>query len=332
MSKEHLINHVCLIVDSSSSMENLSDSVIKVFDNTITHLKNLSEQTGQEVRCTIYTFADKVKNHIFDMDVLRVPSLKSIYKAYGNTALFDATIKGIEDLKLTNQLYSSHSFLLYILTDGYENRSVNKMTELEKTLNGLSDNWTVAMFVPDASSKTFAQKYGFPKDNIAIWSTTSDGMSEVGDSIKKTTTEYMTARSQGIRSVKNLFSLQTSQLKDSVVKTKLTELKPSDYSLLPVTKKIDIKSFVEGWKLPYIAGCAYFQLTKPEKVQPTKQICVQNKLNGKIYVGSNGRELLGLPNHEVKVNPVDHKDYIVYVQSTSLNRNLVEGTNLLVMK
>ncbi|MFA6432911.1 MAG: VWA domain-containing protein, partial [Candidatus Paceibacterota bacterium] len=143
---------------------------------------------------------------------------------------------------------------------------------------------------------------------------------------------FMRARATGVRGTKNLFSLDTSKISATVVKSNLSELSPSDYELLNVHKAAVIKPFVESWKIPFRLGSAYYQLSKPEKVQGHKQICVQNKLNGKVYGGSNARRLLGLPDYEVKVEPASHPDFDLFVQSTSTNRNLVGGTKLLVMK
>jgi hypothetical protein len=314
-------------------MSHLQKDVVKVFDSQIKHLAELSKSVDQETRISVYTFSYKhdIKNIIFDKDVLRLPSLESMYHTDGQTALIDATLKGIEDLKTTSTLYGDHSFLLYVLTDGGENCG-GSAAKLAETISKLPDNWTIAAFVPSQVEKFITEKQGFPKENIAVWSTTSGGMNDVGDSIKATTTNYMTARSQGIRSVKNLFSLQTSQLKDSVVKTKLTELKPSEYDLLPVGKKTAIKEFITNFTGSYTPGSAYYFLNKSEKIQASKQICVQNKKNGKIYTGQNARTILGLPDTEVKVSPLDHGEFNIFVQSLSVNRWLLDGTHVLVLK
>lgn len=328
----NVINHVLFCLDASYSMKGLRDTTVKVFDNQVKHLAELSRNLNQEIRITVYSFDDDVKNLIFDMDVFRVPSIDSLYHIGGNTVLLDATIKGVTDLKQTLTLYGEHTFLGFVLTDGEENRSKNKPADLQKLFNTLPDNWTLAILVPNQTGKFTAEKYGFPKDNIQIWDTTTDGLEKASDIVRAATTEYIKSTSTGVRSSKNMFSVDTSNLKADVIKKKLKELKSSEYSIFPVTAKVAVKPFVEGWTKDYVIGSAYYQLSKTEKIQPNKQIVVQHKMNGKVYGGSEGRNLLGLPNYEVKVNPVDHKDYIIYVQSASVNRWLVPGTNLLVMK
>ena len=97
-------------------------------------------------------------------------------------------------------------------------------------------------------------------------------------------------------------------------------------------QKVQIKPFVEAFlKTDYVQGSAYYELTKTEHIQASKSICIQSKKDGSVYSGSNARSLLGLPDTEVKVSPVN-TDYTIYVQSMSVNRNLMPGTHLLVVK
>lgn len=325
------INHVCFVIDASGSMSHLRNDVVRVFDNQIKMLADLSKQLDQETRVTVYLFDDVVKNVIFDKDVLRLPSLKDLYKIGGSTALVDASILGISDLMLTMKKYGDHSFLMYAITDGMENASKQSGTVLNNLISNLDDSWTVAAFVPDINGKLFASKFGFPNDNIQIWSTTAAGIEEVNKKMTVATERYMQARSMGIRSTRNLFNLDTSQLNTRAVKKQLVELRRNEYSIFGVNYDTPIRDFVESQGLSYVLGNSYYQLTKPEKIQTNKQICVRSKSDGKVYTGQNARDLLGLPDYEVKVSPV-HASYDIFVQSTSVNRKLINGTNLLVMR
>jgi hypothetical protein len=52
-----------------------------------------------------------------------------------------------------------------------------------------------------------------------------------------------------------------------------------------------------------------------------------------IYGGNAARSLIGLPyGAEAKVEPGNHANYDIFVQSTSTNRKLVRGTKLLVLR
>jgi len=327
------INHIVFVIDRSGSMASLGQEVVKVFDSQIQYLAQRSKELDQETRVSVYLFNGQVECLIYDKDVLRLPSLAGFYRATGSTALIDGTLKALSDLKKTPELYGDHSFLVYVLTDGQNTDNSYKAPELAKEISQLADNWTVAVLVPSQLSVREAKQFGFPSDNIQIWATDNDGLREVGEVLKKTTGAYMTARASGVRSTRSLFSLNSNALQTNVVKTNLSELSPNDYLLLPVSKDCVIKDFVESWtKQPYRAGSAYFQLTKSEAVQNHKQICVQSKRNGKVYSGANARSILGLPNYEVKVGAAYNADFDIFIQSSSINRKLIGGTKLIVLK
>ena len=78
-------------------------------------------------------------------------------------------------------------------------------------------------------------------------------------------------------------------------------------------------------------GAAFYLLMKPEnEVQDHKQIAIRDKKTGVIYSGVNARQMLGLPYHgTVKVVPGNHGGYDIFIQSTSVNRKLVKGTQVL---
>lgn len=331
---KNYINHIALVLDKSGSMSGLTAEVIKVFDATVKHLALLSQQSDQETRISCYLFADTVECLIYDKDVLRLPSIKEFYKPSGNTALIDATLKAIEDLEKTATLYGDHSFLIYTLTDGENNRNGHRATELLNKIKGLPENYTIACLAPNQTAVFAAKSAGFSANNIQIWSTDNKGIHEVAEVVKQSTSAYFQARSQGVRGTKNLFNIDLAKVNVSSVRSALQELSAKDYLVLPIRQDgAPIKEYVENFtKLPYVQGSAYYELTKKETVQSNKQVAIQNKLNGKIYSGLNARNMLGLPNQEVKVAPSDFGDWNLFIQSNSVNRKLVKGTNLLVLK
>jgi len=332
MKTQNYINHIAFVIDASGSMQGLSQTVVDIFDSQIAYLARRSKELDQETRASVYLFNETTRCLLFDMDVMRLPSLKGLYSADGGTALLDAVAKSIEDLEDTSTLYGDHAFLLYALTDGEENRSTTTPSAISKRINGLADNWTLGVLVPNQRGATEAQRFGFPQSNIQIWEVGSVGLKKVSDVIQTSADTFMRNRALGIRGTKTLFQVDASSLSVTQVKKTLSELKPSDYQVLLVRKEAVIKPFVESW-IPtgYVQGSAYYQLTKKETVQGSKQVCIQHKRTGKVYSGHSARQLLGLPSHEVKVEPADFGDYNIYIQSNSSNRKLVAGTNLLVL-
>ncbi|MFE9291020.1 vWA domain-containing protein [Streptomyces olivaceus] len=341
---QNYINHVALVLDASSSMSRLSGKVVEVADEQIAYLARRSQELDQETRVTVYVFADQVECVIYDKDVLRMPSLKQMYRVGGMTALLAATLKSQRELAQTAQLYGDHSFLTFVLTDGQENAShrcsdapardpralVDAVASMIETQE---DNWTLAVLVPDQMGKREAMQYGFPKDNVAIWDATStQGLQEAGQVIQEATEKFMIGRSKGIRGSRAVFSTGADAVNKDTIKA--AGLKPVDstkYQLVPVTRDAAIRDWVVESGHTYRTGGAYYQLSKSEKVQPKKQISVLEKKTDRIYTGPEARALLGLPDVEVRIKPDHNDEFTIFVQSTSVNRKLVPNTRLLLM-
>ena len=77
----------------------------------------------------------------------------------------------------------------------------------------------------------------------------------------------------------------------------------------------------------WIATITLFILSKPK----TKYDRIWIRVTGKIYSGNQARGLLNLPDEEVKIVPGDFGEWNVYVQSTSVNRNVIPKQRVLVI-
>lgn len=335
MSTQNNINHVGLVLDGSGSMAMHRASVIRVADTLMSHLAQRSKEMDQETRVSVYVFDHEVKCVIFDKDVLRLPSIKTLYSIGGTTALIDATIQSQADLSQTAQMYGDHAFLTYVLTDGQENASKRYTpTDLKILLDNQAENWTVGVFVPNASGVFEAKRFGFPAGNIATWDTTSNmGIEEVGKVIRQSTDAYMAARATGVRGTRTLFSTGADAVnKTSVAAAKLTPLATGSYFLVPVPKDTPIKEFVESAQGvgTFQVGKTFYPLMKPETIQANKKLAVVEKATAKVFMGDGVRQMIGLPDMEVRVRPNHNPDYTIYVQSTSVNRKLIAGTKVLI--
>jgi hypothetical protein len=335
MNTQNYINHVVLVLDASWSMDGHTDTLIKVTDAQIEYLAHRSEELNQETRVSIYDFANDVRCLVYDMDVLRLPSIESLYSTRGQTALIDATLKSLDDLSHTATLYGDHAFLTYVLTDGQENRSRNRPTRLKERLAGLPGNWTVAALVPDASGVRWCTDCGFQRDNVAVWDTTSaKGIVEVGDTIRAATDNFMESRAKGgFTGTRSLFSTGAEAVNAATVHANLTPLPSQAYDILPVHQDSPIRDYVYSRGLDYTIGKGFYQLTKTETIQPQKQIAIREKRSGRIFSGGAARDLLGLPHgSQVRVKPDYNSEYDVFVQSTSVNRKVLRDTDLLVLR
>lgn len=330
---QRLINHVALVLDGSSSMRSHSRNLIKVADEQIKHLAMRSEEMSQETRVSVYLFADTVSCLIFDMDVMRLPSIADLYSANGMTALVDATLKSQEDLETTSQIYGDHAFLTFVLTDGMENRSRNSYATLARKLQNTPENWTVGFLVPDRQGVAYVERMNVPSGNITTWDTASaTGVSDAVSTIRTATDNFMTGRSKGVRGTRSVFSTGADAVNAATVSA-LKTMSDREYTLYPVTRKSRIDEFVKTMTGAYTRGKGFYQLTKTETIQPQKQIIVVERSTGKAYTGSQARNIIGLPQTgSVRVKPDANPQYDIFVQSTSINRNLMPNTKVLVLR
>ena len=325
---QRLINHVALVLDASASMAEHTKTLIAVADEQIKYLALRSEELQQETRVSVYTFDWDVKCLIFDMDVMRLPSIADLYSTKGMTALVDATIKSQDDLKTTSQIYGDHAFLTFILTDGGENASKNSWRLLPQYTSG-KPNWTVGFLVPDNNGVTWLTRAGVNKDSIAIWDATSaKGIVDSFSTIRTATDRFMTNRASGIHGSSGVFSTGVDAVNETTVKTALTPLK--GFKVFDVNRESRIDEFVESAMGNYTVGSAYYELTKTETIQPKKNILVVSRKNGQVYGGPEARNLIGLPNTNVDVKPDANPLYRIFVQSTSRNRKLKARTKVIV--
>jgi hypothetical protein len=332
---QNYINHVVLVLDASYSMHPHASTLIRVTDNQIEYLAKRSEELNQETRVSIYDFSDDVRCLVYDMDVLRLPSIETLYSVRGQTALIDGTLKALDDLAKTATLYGDHAFLTYVLTDGQENRSRRRPTALKDALSRLPNNWTVAALVPGERDRSTAVSYGFPRDNVAVWNANAaKGVEEVGQTIRDATENFMQARSTGgFTGTRSLFSTGVDAVNVQTVRSNLTALPDRSYDIIPVHQDFPIRDYIYSRGLDYVIGKGFYQLTKTENIQAGKQIAIREKATGKVYTGNAARDILGLPHGmAVRVKPDFNPEYDVFVQSTSVNRKLIGGTEVLVLR
>jgi hypothetical protein len=356
VQKANNIIHEVIVLDASTSMHGYTSDVIKVTDSLISHLASqVKIFPEQETRITIYAFSSEkymggqsFQCLIWDKDVLRVPSISGLYKPNGNTALADTMVQVIKDLKEIPVQYGDHTVLLYLVTDGEENVShPESLMRLPRDLASLPDTWTVAGLVPGVRAKQQLVRFGFPAGNVEIWDPSQkDAILEVGEKIRTSSAAYASASaSPGFRSTQNLFQMASPSVKTMTAGG--VPMTPGSYFFEEVDQ--DSWNKVENGRIdqfmslktgkPYVAdGKTYYQMVKRERIQHYKQIAVavpdhKNKTVA-LYTGNDARAKLGLPQDgtEVRVSPGHWKGYKVYIQSTSLNRKLVPGTSLLVMR
>ena len=193
--------------------------------------------------------------------------------------------------------------------------------------------WTIAFLVPKGGAATL-KKFGIPDGNIQVWNTTAKGVADLYKNMRRGLDTFYAARGQGQRAVTSVFTTNLRGISANQVKATLVN-EAQAFARFKVDADADIQTFVNAQlkgKGTYQKGSGFYELTKPETVQGGKDIAIVDK-KGAIFVGPAARDLLGLPKGQsCKVKPGDHGDFKIFVASTSLNRKLIKGTELLYRK
>ena len=118
--------------------------------------------------------------------------------------------------------------------------------------------------------------------------------------------------------------------KTTMAPTDLKALPPGRFQVLDVDHEVAIKQFVEVNGLAFKKGRGFYEFTKTETIQGGKEIILMTRETGDFYSGDQAREMLGLPVGETaRIKPTDLDKYMVFVQSTSVNRKLMGATKFL---
>lgn len=340
--------------------------ITRLADLADLHEPDLETGRPQEFRVSIAQFASQGEYRmlIWDMDPRTLPSVKELYQPHGNTAMCEAVNRGLEDLALVSEKYGDYAHLVYVFTDGEENDSDGRLSRtawrtaysgvartqqdlMRQKLASLPDNVTVAAFVPSDPDgrhrfRNEAIRFGIPEHNVQEWDAQSeDGVFEVGRIVEQASTVWMENRAKGIKATRNLFSTGADAVNEqTIAQAELEPLAASAYKIFTVTEESQIRPFVEAQKitvkgkkqpLTYRTGMAFYELMKTETIQVQKALAIMDKETEEVFTGPEVRDMVGLGGDTVRVKPNHNPKYKIFVQSTSVNRKLLPGTNLLVM-
>jgi hypothetical protein len=115
----------------------------------------------------------------------------------------------------------------------------------------------------------------------------------------------------------------------------LEPVRPGRFQVMSVEEDCDIRKFVTDNGIEFCKGRGFYELTKVETVQQYKEVIMQDRETGEMFIGTQVREKLGLqPQTEKggvneKLYAKDAKEFRIFVQSTSVNRKLIGGTTFL---
>lgn len=331
--KKNIVNYITFILDASGSMQHLYRTVQVKMEEQIREISELAIRSNQLTYVSVVTFSDSIVRTLDKVNVLKykVNFASEHYPALMmNTALFDAIGKECVYEASYNNNEVANLFVIY--TDGHENssRTWNKTTLSERIKNlNCSGNVTFVVNCPPGSKKTI-EGLGIPIENIREWEGTQKGFTEATYANTGGIIRYMNERELGLSSTKTFFQTDTTVID----KQKLAILPDTvtNYKHWKVDRECPIQSFIESKGLAFETGRSFYALTKKEKVASHKHILVKDKQTGKLYDTPNIRSLLKMPTGDLDLEPGNHENYIIYVQSHSNNRKLVRGTDILYKK
>lgn len=334
------VSIIALIRDHSGSMERIARYAARDYNATTAAIKGAAEATAQETYVSVlelgYLNTSEVRVIIDGQPVAALtPIAESSYTTNGGTPLWDAVGDAIDNLlKHPKANDPEAAFLVSLTTDGQEMhsrrwtaaRAIARMEQLIAT-----DKWTFVFRVPSKDVRGLVRQ-GVHEGNILPWEQTAAGVATAQAQTTAAFTDYMSGRKDGMKSTKKFFA-NLAEVKIEDVKAALVNV-GAEVQLLPVgpaEHDTKIREFVEGrLGTKMLKGAAFYQLTKSElKVQGYKLIAVRNQKSGEVFAGPAARQLIGLPTYDAKLAPDNLGEWDVFIQSTSVNRKVTGGTNLL---
>ena len=338
-----LKNYIGFSRDHSGSMRSIARFAARDYNDNIAAVRDASLKNNQDTIVSVvecgYGRTDSVRRVITNSSVTQLTSIsESAYEADGHgTPLFDSVGELIELFQSVPDANDPNvSFLVMAVTAGAENasRKYNARTIAEKIRQlQATDRWTFVFRVPRGHARSLAA-LGIPAGNILEWEQSQRGVEQATAATREAFTEYMTARSTGVKSTQTFYTnLQNVSSKDVAA---VLEDVSADVLIWPVGPKdngAEIRPFVEA-RLngkPLLKGAGFYQLTKTEpEVQDHKKILIRDKTTQAIYFGAAARQMLGLPTWgTVRLAPGNHGNFDIFIQSTSVNRKLAAGTSLI---
>jgi hypothetical protein len=333
-------NYLTLVTDNSGSMRRLAHVAMKDFNIQLDTIQSAAKNTNQDTIVSHLTIGEgsrpTVGRLIVNSNVHVMKPLTHYPADAGGTPMIAATFEAIKLMEAVPDYNDPDvSFLVMVTTDGQETEDRKRGRELAAKIKQLqaTDRWTFVFRVPANGGARELATLGITNVNVYEWELSEKGVVQSTQANTEAFTEYFTQRSTGMRSTTkfyaNLADVSIEELQKELIDisadVKFFDVSPSDDQSL-------IRPFVEA-KLgtPMARGAGFYQLNRTEpRVQANKRIAIRDKTTGTVFAGDAARQMLALPTiGTVRLAPDELGDYDVFIQSTSVNRKLDKGTQLM---
>jgi hypothetical protein len=159
------------------------------------------------------------------------------------------------------------------------------------------------------------------------------GLQQMGNDVLQNYENELITNGQYNRNIDSMFGKmlgRSTSRKFVATSTSLGAVDPGRFQVMDVDSDCAIKDFVEDNGITFKKGRGFYQFTKRTLIQDYKEVILMNKATGDLFNGDKAREIAGIPvGTSAEVSPEKLTDYIVFVQSTSVNRALKAGTKFL---
>jgi len=334
---------------------NAATQVILVIDNSVSMTAGIKHAAARkqiqlicdQLRSNMPQWAVKVLFFGYDVSTAftgEAKLLPLLHERYhpneGATRLYDAVRTAV-----VAALGVSIPSLIYLITDGeptgYTMTAIASHRSLAaaRVKEALDSKRVTMICVGPPTATAFFESCGIPGGAdgcIRSW----DGydakdLDKITGQVSEGLKSYAAAREAGETQVKKFF------VDGRKLEARLHEL--IDITALCKVLRVDrecvLQPFVEDSGHKFVPGANFYPLTKKETLRPNRAILVRpknrNGVNGgafgHVFSGPNVREVLGLPtDREVTVEPGDMGNLELFLESSSHNRLLVRGTDLIV--
>lgn len=327
--------------DHSGSMTRLAQAAMRDYNTNITAIKKAASREKLDTVVSVIGVGVPTKNETERQIVNSNPHVlnpMTTWPTPGYTPLYDGIADMIDLFQSLPDSREPHvSFLVMVTTDGEEYGSQKyDLNTIKAKLSLLrnDERWTFVFRIPKGQRHMIAA-LGIPAGNIQEWDTTEAGMAKATAQTTAAINNYVTTRASGVRG-SNTFFTDAANINLAA----LEPVEPKKYSLyvsgeLPTdTDGMMISEFILARRMQYLKGAAFYQLVKDEnRVQPDKNVLIRERTTGKVFGGAQARKMIGLPDHQnARLRPGDHKNFDIFIQSSSWNRKVPINTGILYME
>lgn len=325
--------------DHSGSMRHIAHAAKRDYNEQLNTIQEAARTHNQDTIVSVVTIGvgsrAVVGREVVNSNV-NVLKPMTEYKADANgTPMIQSVFELIEIMESAPDANDPDvSFLVMITTDGEENCDRRRGRELAAKIRQLqsTDRWTFVFRVPKNGTRALAS-LGITDVNVFEWDQTERGVQVSTQANVEAFTEYFKGRSAGMKSTTKFYA-NLADVSIADLQKELIDIS-NQVQFFDVTNSDDqalIRPFVEAKTgVAMVKGGAFYQLVKTEpKVQANKRIAIRDKSTGTVFAGDAARQMLALPTiGTVRLAPDELGDFEVFIQSTSVNRKLNAGTQLM---